>query len=201
MRWQPLIFLAFPSWHGTSTLQASWDGGDRAPVFSASAPGGELPSYALELGEEGKLLPFSHACPEQIFWNMGPGKIRNGSLPFPVGNFSSKLWAGGRGGPCLRGCTWLEQSFYNMKQLQRGVREWVLAQMSQTLTVLTKIQQIFLNESFSLCCMPLGKFSETLNASFIIFTSDLFFLLLYSESFEATQFIIWLERDRLYSFT
>ena len=49
--------------------------------------------------------------------------------------------------------------------------------------------------------MPLGKFSETLNASFIIFTSDLFFLLLYSESFEATQFIIWLERDSLYSFT
>lgn len=38
-----------------------------------------------------------------------------------------------------------------------------MAHMSWILAVLTSVQYVFLNKCFSICCVPLGQFSETLN--------------------------------------
>lgn len=38
-----------------------------------------------------------------------------------------------------------------------------MAHMSWILALLTSVQYVFLNKCFSICCVPLGQFSETLN--------------------------------------
>ena len=66
---------------------------------------------SLSWVRKGKLHPFSHACPEYSFWNVGLGKIRNGSLPLPMYNFRCTLEAEGTGDPVfLTTCGWRRAS-------------------------------------------------------------------------------------------
>lgn len=50
--------------------------------------------------------------------------------------------------------------------LGMGQREHLVAKTPQTLTVLTDIEQNFLNKCFSICCMTLGQFLGNFNTFF-----------------------------------
>lgn len=54
-------------------------------------------------------------------------------------------------------------------------KEQVVAQVPQTLTILPKIQWIFLNKYVFIFCIFLGQFPETLNG--LIFQKNNFYLL------------------------
>ena len=57
----------------------------------------------------------------------------------------------------------LEQNFYHNELGARGEKEQAVTQMMQSLAILTKIKQTFLNKYFFVGCMPLAQFLETLN--------------------------------------
>lgn len=163
--WEGKVAFVLTWWN--SFIQMSWGNGGSGPSNTGLLPQGQRFHFISERQVEKENPGCLHcycSCLEPSFcntkphWGGGVGRMRNGSGLHTTGkNHSLRLGPGER----LVQSSWLYMPG-EFCQAVLGSSGQVMAQMIQTLTVLTGTQQVFLNKCFSICCIPLEQLQDTI---------------------------------------